>query len=96
MKTKGTRWFSEGDTLRIKPENTYYEVEYRKGADHSFTLYPRAQVNPNMGLMVSPDIKRNLSADLYTHISSIPDPEAGPEWEDTVVLKTPMKPTILY
>lgn len=76
--------FKRGDTLSILPENTYFEVEYKKDGEEAFTLYPRAQVNPNMGLIVSPDIRRLLSKDLYTHISSIPDPETNKEWSDPV------------
>ena len=59
-------------------------MEYKKEGEPAFTLYPRAQVNPNMGLIVSPDIKRSISKDLYTHISSIPDPETNTEWSDPV------------
>lgn len=74
--------FEKGDTLTILPENTYFEVEYKKGDDEAFSLFPRAQVNPNMGLIVSPDIKHKLNKDLYTHISSIPDPDTNSEWSD--------------
>lgn len=75
--------FHQGDTLTILPENTYYEVEYEKQGSSPFSLFPRAQVNPNMGLIVSPDIKRQFTKDLYTHISSIPDPDnKDVEWSD--------------
>ena len=81
---EGERVFERGDTLTILPENTYFEVEYKKNGEEAFTLYPRAQVNPNMGLIVSPDIRRLPGKDLYTHISSIPDPETTTEWSDPV------------
>jgi len=81
---EGERVFESGDTLTILPENTYFEVEYKKNGEEAFTLYPRAQVNPNMGLIVSPDIRRLPGKDLYTHISSIPDPETTTEWSDPV------------
>ncbi len=77
---KGKLIFQAGDTLNILPENTYYEVEYKKNGETAFSLFPRAQVNPNMGLIVSPDIKRQLNRDLYTHITSIPDPGESREW----------------
>jgi cytochrome c-type biogenesis protein CcmF len=77
---KGKTIFHKGDTLEILPENTYFEIEYKKDDEPVFTLFPRAQVNPNMGLLVSPDIRRKLNSDLYTHISSIPDPDAEKEW----------------
>jgi len=79
---KGNTIFEKGDTLTIQPENTYFEIEYKKDGEPVFTLYPRAQVNPNMGLLVSPDIRRKLGGDLYTHISSIPDPDGDKEWSE--------------
>ena len=79
---KGKTVFQKGDSLTILPENTYFEIEYKKNGEPAFTLYPRAQVNPNMGLIVSPDIRRRLQSDLYTHISSIPDPDLNKEWSE--------------
>lgn len=79
---EGKEIFNMGDTLNILPENTYYEVEYKKDDEPAFSLFPRAQVNPNMGLIVSPDIRRLIDRDLYTHISSIPDPETETEWSE--------------
>lgn len=87
---KGKVYFTAGDTLSIDPVNTYYQVHYTTDKGQSFDLFPRAQVNPTMGLIASPDIKRNLSHDLYTHVSSIPDPEDTKEWKekrwDTLVI----------
>ena len=81
---KGKTIFKKGDSLTILPENTYFEIEYKKNGEPVFTLYPRAQVNPNMGLIVSPDIRRRLQSDLYTHISSMPDPDLNKEWSEPV------------
>ncbi|WP_114777373.1 cytochrome c biogenesis protein CcsA [Botryobacter ruber] len=67
-----------GDTLELhSPENIYYEVSY-ESLDDSFVLYPRAQTNPNMGLLASPDIEHFFTKDLYTHVSSIAPEEK--EW----------------
>ncbi|MBY0424871.1 MAG: cytochrome C biogenesis protein, partial [Cytophagales bacterium] len=41
-----------------------------------------AQVNPQMGLIASPDILKTTFYDLYTHVSSIPDPEKDKKWSD--------------
>lgn len=76
-------FFKKGDTVRISPENTYYAVEYHQEGHEPFVLFPRAQVNPNMGLMASPDIKRFWNKDLYTHVSSVPDPEQEKKWSET-------------
>ncbi len=75
-------YFKTGDTLDIiSPENTYYQVQYKSDKEE-FTLYPRAQVNPNMGLLASPDIKNFLTKDLYTHVSTVPDPNEEKEWSE--------------
>ena len=79
----GKTYFKKGDTLNIYPENTYFKVEYRDEKGRIFELFPRAQVNPQMGLLASPDIQRQWGRDLYTHVSSIPDPEKGKEWSET-------------
>ena len=79
----------KGDTLNINPENTYYEIEYTNENQRKFTLYPRIQMNEQMGGMTpSPGLKRYLARDLYTHINGIPNPEEAPEWTelDTVVV----------
>lgn len=64
-----------GDSTH-KP-NTFYRVLYEKlnsgHATDSFFLYPSAQINPNMGLVASPDTRHYLSRDLYTHVTSVPD-----------------------
>lgn len=73
-------WFKKGDSVEVHPENTYYEIEYRQNEQVAFTLYPRAQINPNMGLIASPDIKKSWFKDIYTHVSSIPPPDEEPEW----------------
>ena len=72
-------YFKKGDTITIYPENTFYEVQFKNG-DETFTLYPRAQVNPQMGLIASPAIKRFFTKDLYCHVSSIPAPDAERKW----------------
>ncbi|MFD2512982.1 cytochrome c biogenesis protein CcsA [Pontibacter locisalis] len=75
-------YFETGDTLDLlSPENVYYQVKYKeREGDKTFTLYPRAQVNPNMGLLASPDIQHFVDKDLYTHVSSVPDPNEEKDW----------------
>ncbi len=89
----GQLYHKKGDTMAVYPENTYYEVEYREANGKVFSLYPRAQVNEKMGLLASPDIKRKVGRDLYTYVSSIPDPEQGSEWEKTETYKVAIKDT---
>jgi cytochrome c-type biogenesis protein CcmF len=77
-------YFKAGDTLELRPENTYYRVEYKdKKSGESFTLFPRAQVNEEMGgLLASPDIKKFVGHDIYSHISSVPDPRKEKDWSE--------------
>ncbi|MFT2007219.1 cytochrome c biogenesis protein CcsA [Pontibacter sp. 13R65] len=78
IRTKDKVYYKTGDTLELhSPENTFFEVEY-SNEEESFTLYPRAQVNENMGLLASPDIQHFADKDLYTHVSSIAPEER--EW----------------
>jgi cytochrome c-type biogenesis protein CcmF len=60
--------YKKGDTVRIYPENIYYELELTDDKGNSTILYPRVQDNPTMGLAPSPDIKRELTRDLYAHV----------------------------
>ncbi|TGE17028.1 cytochrome c biogenesis protein CcsA [Hymenobacter elongatus] len=84
IKAEGKTYYKAGDTLEISPENTYYRVEYKqKESGEVFTLYPRAQVNEEMGgLLASPDIKRFVDHDIYSHISSVPDPSKEKDWSE--------------
>ena len=77
-------YYKAGDTVEILPENTYYRVEYKdRETGKAFTLYPRAQVNEEMGgLLASPDIKKFLDHDIYSHISSVPDPTKEKDWSE--------------
>jgi cytochrome c-type biogenesis protein CcmF len=80
--------YAAKDTIEIRGENTFYEIQLRRG-QKKYTLYPRAQINPDMGgLLVSPDIHRTVSADLYTHVSSVMKPSEGDEeWSKLEELK---------
>ncbi len=69
------------DTIEIYPENTFYEIELRKNGKIAATLFPRVQINPAMGgFIASPDIKRKITRDLYTHVSLPMNREDEPEW----------------
>lgn len=89
----GKTYHKVGDTVKIRPENTYYAIEYRKDSS-SWVLFPRAQVNPNMGLLASPDIKHFATKDLYTHVSSVPSPDQEHEWSEPQEFKTKVGDTL--
>ncbi|HEY9044591.1 MAG TPA: cytochrome c biogenesis protein CcsA [Ohtaekwangia sp.] len=78
--TIGGEVYKPKDTIEVRGENTFFEIELRKG-DKKYTLHPRAQINQEMGgLLASPDIYRTVSADLYTHVSSVMNPSEDQEW----------------
>jgi len=97
IKLKDKVYYKTGDTVELpSPENTYYQVEYKnRNTKETFTLYPRAQVNPNMGLLASPDIKSFATKDLYTHVSSVPDPNEEKEWSELQEHTVTMGDTII-
>ncbi len=83
----GSKNYDSNDTIDVHGENTYYEIELRKG-NRKYRLFPRAQINPEMGgLVVSPDIYRSVSADLYTHVSSVMDPSEEHDWSEQEEIK---------
>lgn len=84
----GKKEYTAKDTIDIHGENTFYEIQLRRG-NNKYTLHPRAQINPEMGgLLVSPDIYRTVSADLYTHVSSVMKPSEGDdEWSKLEEIK---------
>ncbi|HYF69250.1 MAG TPA: cytochrome c biogenesis protein CcsA [Ohtaekwangia sp.] len=65
---KGKKLYAANDTVRIYPENTYYELELTDDNGKVHKLFPRVQDNPTMGLAPSPDIKRDITKDLYAHV----------------------------
>ncbi|XOV92309.1 MAG: cytochrome c biogenesis protein CcsA [Bacteroidota bacterium] len=78
-----------GDTIDIiNADNSYFEVLYQQESGKEFTLYPRLQMNETMGMTVfSPDINRTLTADLYSHVRTFPDPEQEIEWSEEESVK---------
>ncbi|MFN3382512.1 MAG: cytochrome C biogenesis protein, partial [Runella zeae] len=65
------------------PENVFYEVEYREPNGRITTLYPRVQFNERMGLVTSPDIKRELNKDLYSYATIGSNPNESQDWSPT-------------
>lgn len=62
----------------MKPSLWYYHILFQtKDGKEKFTLTPNAFVNHkgNMGLSANPDAKHYLTHDIFTYITSLPDPE---------------------
>jgi cytochrome c-type biogenesis protein CcmF len=81
---QGRKLYNTRDTFEIYPENTYYEIAFRKDGRTKYFLYPRVQINERMGGFVpSPDIIRNVRQDIYTHVTAPMSPEAKEDWSET-------------
>lgn len=90
------RGFVEANLSLIKPQllngRRLYTLEFapldpeQKLADSTrgFVLYPEAEVNPSMGLVLHPDRQVTLTSDLYVYVSSIPAAEADEQPDTTL------------
>lgn len=68
----GDKFYAKkGDTVEYNTENTYYQVNFKKGDKEDYNLYPRYQINPQMGNVVSPDIKHYWNRDIYSHVNYV-------------------------
>ena len=68
----------ESDSMNPKKPLWYYFIHFRsKDGKDQFTLMPNAFVNykGNQGLMANPDSKHYWDHDVFTYITSLPDPE---------------------
>ena len=68
----------EKDTVDIKDERTYFNIHFkRKDGKENFVLSPNSFVNPNgqEGLMSNPDARHYWDHDVFTYITSLPNPE---------------------
>lgn len=80
----------KGDTVEYNAENTYYQVNFKRGEKEDFNLYPRYQINQQMGNVVSPDIKHYWNKDIYSHVNYVTtgdDKQWTPTEEYAVALK---------
>ena len=87
----GKVYLHKGDSARVRPENTYHAILYHdKRTGEEFTLYPRTQVNPSMGMLSSPAILHAADKDLYTHISAMSNNEEEKAWSEPKEVKVKM------
>ncbi len=71
-----------GDSTSASDPRTFYKVHYEQKDStngkklESFTLYPDAFVNPKgqMGLTPNPASQHFLTKDIFTYVTSVPDP----------------------
>jgi cytochrome c-type biogenesis protein CcmF len=68
----------ENDSVHPEKPLWYYKLHFKsKNGNEQFTLMPNAFVNykGNQGLMANPDAKHYWDHDIFTYITSLPDPE---------------------
>ncbi|RTL56320.1 MAG: cytochrome c assembly protein [Sphingobacteriales bacterium] len=66
------------DTFFTGDPKHYFEINFQdKEKGEEFNLYPNAFINykGNSGLMANPDSKHYWNKDIFTYITSLPDPE---------------------
>ncbi len=76
------------DSAHPKKQLWYYKIQFKNQKENEeFVLTPNAFVNykGNQGLMANPDARHYWDHDVFTYITSIPDPE---NQKDTAVFKT--------
>jgi cytochrome c-type biogenesis protein CcmF len=76
------------DSAHPKKQLWYYKIQFKNQKEkEEFVLTPNAFVNykGNQGLMANPDARHYWDHDIFTYITSIPDPE---NQKDTAVFKT--------
>ena len=75
----GKYWVTyEKDSAHPKKPLWYYHIKFEgKDGKENFTLRPNAFVNykGNEGLMANPDARHYWNHDIFTYITSLPDPE---------------------
>ncbi|MFZ9388681.1 MAG: cytochrome c biogenesis protein CcsA [Chitinophagaceae bacterium] len=67
-----------GDSIVQKDERTYFNIHFRrKDGREDFVLSPNSFVNPNgqEGLMSNPDARHYWDHDVFTYITSLPNPD---------------------
>jgi cytochrome c-type biogenesis protein CcmF len=89
----GKTYFKTGDTVEAYPENYYYEIECRESDGSIFRMYPRVQINPQMGNAASPDIYKEWGRDVYAHITDAPNPTTERQWSKTQTEHIALKDT---
>lgn len=68
----------EKDSVAVKEERTYFNIRFkRKDGKENFVLSPNSFINPNgqEGLMSNPDARHYWDHDVFTYITSLPNPE---------------------
>lgn len=88
-----------GDSTHPSDPKQYFKIHFQyKNKNEGFTLYPDAFVNfkGNEGLMANPDSKHYLHKDVFTYITSLPNPEKNKDTANFREKKIKPGDTVFY
>jgi cytochrome c-type biogenesis protein CcmF len=96
----GKYWVTyEKDSAHPKKPLWFYHVQFEsKNGKENFTLTPNAFVNykGNEGLMANPDSRHYWDHDVFTYITSLPDPEKNQDTANFVTQRVAVGDTLFY
>jgi cytochrome c-type biogenesis protein CcmF len=88
-----------GDSTHPSDPKQYFKIHFQyKNKDEGFTLYPDAFVNfkGNEGIMANPDSKHYLHKDVFTYITSLPNPDKNKDTSSFKEHKIKPGDTVFY
>ena len=96
----GKYWVTyDKDSANPKKPLWYYHLKFEsKDGKENFSLSPNAFVNykGNSGLMANPDSKHYLTHDIFTYITSLPDPDKTKDTASFIPRKVKVGDTLFY
>jgi cytochrome c-type biogenesis protein CcmF len=96
----GKFWVTyESDSIHAKKPLWFYHLKFqRKDGKENFTLSPNAFVNykNQQGLMANPDAKHYWNYDIFTYITSLPDPNKNKDTATFRTINTKVGDTLFY
>ncbi|HWJ26154.1 MAG TPA: cytochrome c-type biogenesis CcmF C-terminal domain-containing protein, partial [Flavisolibacter sp.] len=98
--TMGNYWVTyDGDSVHPRKALWYYHLKFEsKDGKESFSLSPNAFVNykGNSALMANPDSKHYLTQDIFTYITSLPDPDKTKDTASFIPRNVKVGDTVFY
>ncbi|MEJ8844240.1 cytochrome c biogenesis protein CcsA [Lacibacter sp. H375] len=88
-----------GDSTHPSDPKQYFKIHFKyKNSEEGFTLYPDAFVNfkGNEGIMANPDSKHYLHKDVFTYITSLPNPDKNKDTSSFKEHKIKPGDTVFY
>ncbi|HEX6334857.1 MAG TPA: cytochrome c biogenesis protein CcsA [Flavisolibacter sp.] len=96
----GNFWVTyEKDSSHPEKPLWFYHIRFESmDGKENFTLTPNAFVNykGNMGLMANPDARHYITHDIFTYITSLPDPEKNKDTANFRAVPATVGDTVFY